>query len=108
MHKKNFRISLNINKDKFEENHPHIIKLLENEILKVDIEKQHVTNKGTTNDSNDSDFSSETIEKRRQQNNIFTVLKENNYSKNTDCATELQGLGTSVERKGLHPAPGPF
>lgn len=77
-------------------------------ILKVDIEKQHVTNKGTTNDSNDSDFSSETMEKRRQQNNIFTVLKENNYSKNTDCATELQGLGTSVERKGLHPAQGPF
>ena len=77
-------------------------------ILKVDIEKQHVTNKRTTNDSNDSDFSSETMEKRRQQNNIFTVLKENNYSKNTDYATEFQGLGTSVERKGLHPAQGPF
>lgn len=55
-----------------------------------------------------ADFSSETMEKRRQQNNIFTVLKENNHSKNTDCSTEFQGLGKSMERKGLHPAHGPF
>ena len=48
-----------------------------------------------------ADFSSETIEKRRQQDNIFRVFKEH-------CSIEIQGLGMSMEVKGLHPAPCPL
>ena len=74
-------------------------------ILTVDREKQHVTNKGTTNDSNDCRFLIRNYEEKTAEH-LYSTQRKQLFKQH--CSTEFQGLGMSKEIKGLHPAQGPF
>lgn len=75
-------------------------------ILKVDREKQHVTNKGTTNDSNDCRFLIRNYEEKSAEHLYSTQRKQ--LFKQHWLLHRISGIRYVNGDKGLTPCPGPI